>query len=57
MTEEQRQQWNAAVAACREDPDSAEKAAHRDKLRNQVLMSISYKIMEEDDYQGRTHQA
>lgn len=54
MTEEQRQEWNAAVAAARTDP-SAENLARRDALRGEILNGIHLKIMTEDRYQERTH--
>lgn len=54
MTEQERQAWNAAVAAVEADPSPGNIAA-RDRLREDVLTGVHQRIMTEDRYQDRTH--
>ena len=54
MNEQERAEWNAAVDAAKADP-SAENIAERDRLREKFLTGVHLRVMQEDDYQGRTH--
>lgn len=55
MTENERQQWNAAVAAVKADPSDTSAAAVRDAMRERLLAGIHGKLMTDDSYQARTH--
>lgn len=54
MDEATRQAWNAAVTAAEADPSPANIAA-RDALKERILTGIHRHVMDEDDYQARTH--
>lgn len=53
MTEADREEWNAAVAACEADPSPAN-VARRDELKTRILDGIHLHIMTDDRYQERT---
>jgi hypothetical protein len=55
MTEDERQEWNTAVAAANADPASPVAAAKLYELKERLLSMLHSKIMAEDNYQSRTH--
>jgi hypothetical protein len=48
------EKWNAAVDAANADP-TPENIAKRDRLREKFLTGVHLRVMQEDDYQDRTH--
>jgi hypothetical protein len=54
MTENERDEWNAAVRAAQADP-TPENFAVLDRLRRQHLDQVHCVIMTQDRYQARTH--
>jgi hypothetical protein len=55
MTETERAEWNAAVAAVNADPSDMSAVARRDALRERLLAGVHAKLMTDDAYQARTH--
>jgi hypothetical protein len=54
MTDQEREEWNAAVRAIAENPSPAN-IAERDRLREKFLTGVHQRVMTEDRYQDRTH--